>query len=170
MSSSLPDTSTFDKASLTELFSVVIHASRRCGLTLFQSVLVFGVGAIGLLACALAKHTGASRVCAIDINPVRLAFAERHGFADAVNCLPSPSSSSSDSFSSPLSSSPKANSVSTNGNGKVEEIHSHPMSCEVTLCDEGLSRRTCQDHPEMFCYRIDYVLPRRPLEPSSFFN
>ena len=23
---------------------------------------------------------------------------------------------------------------------KVEEIHNHPMSCEVTMCDKGLSR------------------------------
>jgi len=115
MSSSLPDTCTFDQASLAEPLSVVIHASRRCGLAPSQSIPVFGVGAIGLPACALAKHTGASRVGAININPVRLAFAKRHGFADAVYCLPSPSSSSSHSFSS--SSSPKANSATTNGNG-----------------------------------------------------
>jgi L-iditol 2-dehydrogenase len=44
-------------------------------------VLVFGVGTIGLLACALAKCYGASRVVAIDINRARLDFARRNGFA-----------------------------------------------------------------------------------------
>ena len=53
-----------------------------------QSVLVFGVGAIGLLACALAKSYGASRVVAIDINQTRLDFALQHGFAEQVYCLP----------------------------------------------------------------------------------
>ena len=105
---SLPDSCSFDQASLAEPLSVVIHASRRCGLAPSQTVLVFGVGAIGLLACALAKHTGASKVCAIDINPARLEFAMKHGFADAVYCLPSPSVPST-----------KSNGVSINGISKA---------------------------------------------------
>ena len=69
---SLPDSRTFDQASLAEPLPAVIHASRRCGLAPSQTILVYGVGAIGLLVCALAKHTDASKVYAIDINPVRL--------------------------------------------------------------------------------------------------
>ena len=103
---SLPDSCSFDQASLAEPLSVVIHASRRCGLAPSQTVLVYGVGAIGLLACALAKHTGASKVCAIDINPIRLEFAKKHGFADAVYCLPSPSVPST---------TPRSNGISING-------------------------------------------------------
>ena len=106
---SLPDSCSFDQASLAEPLSVVIHASRRCGLAPSQTVLVYGVGAIGLLACALAKHTGASKVCAVDINPVRLEFAMKHGFADAVYCLPSPSVPSA---------TPRPNGVSINGVSK----------------------------------------------------
>ena len=108
---SLPDSCSFDQASLAEPLSVVIHASRRCGLAPSQTVLVYGVGAIGLLACALAKHIGASKVCAVDINPVRLEFALKHGFADAVYCLPS--------TSVPLSTIPKSNGVSVNGIPKL---------------------------------------------------
>ena len=69
---------------------MLIHASRRGGLgsSPNQTVLVFGVGAIGLLACALAKSYGASRVVAIDINQTRLDFARDHGFAQDVYCLP----------------------------------------------------------------------------------
>ena len=50
--------------------------------------MVFGVGSIGLLACALAKSKGASKVVAIDINQTRLDFAKSNGFAEDVHCLP----------------------------------------------------------------------------------
>ncbi|KAF8196011.1 GroES-like protein [Pholiota molesta] len=89
----LPDDVSFELAALAEPLSVLIHASRRCALgssSQRESVLVFGVGAIGLLACALAKHRGARRVVAVDINPVRLEFAKKNGFADDVYCLPAP--------------------------------------------------------------------------------
>jgi L-iditol 2-dehydrogenase len=65
-----------------------LHAFRRADLQSGQSVLVFGVGAIGLLACSLAKSYGASKVAAIDINPQRLKFAHANGFADDFHCLP----------------------------------------------------------------------------------
>ncbi|EJF59297.1 GroES-like protein [Dichomitus squalens] len=86
----LPDNCTFEQAALAEPLSVLLHAARRAELTpgSRQSVLVFGVGAIGLLACALAKSYGASRVVAIDINQTRLDFALKHGFAEQVHCLP----------------------------------------------------------------------------------
>ena len=123
----LPDSCTFEQASLAEPLSVIIHASRRCGLAPSQSVLVYGVGAIGLLACAFARHTGASRVCAIDINPARLEFAMKHGFADAVYCLPPPSSPS---LRTPLAPTSKPNSMSTNGNGASKL--SAPATAPVT--------------------------------------
>lgn len=66
----------------------MLHASRRADLQSGQTVLVFGVGAIGLLACALAKSYGASRIVAIDINQTRLDFAKDNGFASEVHCLP----------------------------------------------------------------------------------
>ena len=53
-----------------------------------KRVLVYGVGAIGLLACAVARSLGARRVCAIDINAQRLALATAEGFADIAHCLP----------------------------------------------------------------------------------
>ncbi|EJD45412.1 GroES-like protein [Auricularia subglabra TFB-10046 SS5] len=84
----LPDACSFDQAALTEPLSVVMHASHRAAFAPGQSVVVFGVGAIGALACALAKAQGASRVCAIDINAGRLAFVKAHGFADETMCLP----------------------------------------------------------------------------------
>jgi L-iditol 2-dehydrogenase len=84
---SLPDNVSFEEGSLAEPLSVLIHASRRAGLESGQTVLVYGVGTIGLLACALAKSYGCSRVVAVDINQARLSFAKTHGFAEDVFCL-----------------------------------------------------------------------------------
>ncbi|KAH8087164.1 GroES-like protein [Cristinia sonorae] len=86
----LPDNCSFEQAALAEPLSVLIHAARRVGLSSSKpsTVLVFGVGAIGLLACALAKASGATRVCAIDINQARLDFAVEQGFAQQAFCLP----------------------------------------------------------------------------------
>ncbi|KAI0066791.1 GroES-like protein [Artomyces pyxidatus] len=88
----IADSCSFEAAALAEPLSVLIHAARRANLAAGHTVLVYGAGTIGLLACALAKSTGASRVVAIDINPTRLQFAKTHGFADAVFCLPAPAS------------------------------------------------------------------------------
>ncbi|KZT70034.1 GroES-like protein [Daedalea quercina L-15889] len=86
----LPDNCTFEQAALAEPLSVLLHASRRADLTPERSaaVLVYGVGAIGLLACALAKSYGAHKVVAVDINQARLDFAKANGFAQDVYCLP----------------------------------------------------------------------------------
>jgi L-iditol 2-dehydrogenase len=87
---SLPDSCTFEQAALAEPLSVLIHATRRAGLTSGQTVLVYGVGAIGLLACSVAQSKGAARVVAIDNNQTRLNFAKDNGFASQTFCLPPP--------------------------------------------------------------------------------
>lgn len=91
-------------ASLAEPLSVLLHAAARAGLCTpvtcptppppvtslarDKSILVFGVGTIGVLACALAKSFGARKVCAVDIDTKRLEFATTGGWADSVYCLP----------------------------------------------------------------------------------
>jgi len=84
----IPDNVSYELAALAEPLSVLIHASRRAQLAEGQTVLVFGVGAIGILACAIAKARKAARVVAIDINPTRLNFALSNGFASQTYCLP----------------------------------------------------------------------------------
>jgi L-iditol 2-dehydrogenase len=85
---SLPDGCSFELGALAEPLSVVLHANRRAQLRKGQSVLVLGAGAVGLLACALSKATGASRITAIDIDQGRLEFARSVGFATDVYSLP----------------------------------------------------------------------------------
>jgi len=84
----LPADCTWDDAALAEPLSVVMHASRRVNFTEGQSVLVFGVGAIGMLACKLARASGASRVCAVDIIQSKLEFSKANGYAESILCLP----------------------------------------------------------------------------------
>jgi len=84
----LPDNVSFEQGALAEPLSVLLHASKRAELKAGQSVLVFGAGAIGMLACAVAKSQGASRICVIDINKSRLDFALNNGFAQQAHQLP----------------------------------------------------------------------------------
>ncbi|KAJ6459723.1 chaperonin 10-like protein [Mycena vitilis] len=84
----LPENCSFEQAALAEPLSVLLHAARRAQVSKGHTVLVFGVGAIGLLACATAKSMGAAHVVAIDINQARLDFAKANGFAAETFCLP----------------------------------------------------------------------------------
>ncbi|PLB44824.1 hypothetical protein P170DRAFT_449908 [Aspergillus steynii IBT 23096] len=71
----MPDTISFEEGALLEPLSVALHAIRRSGLTVGQSVLILGAGAIGLLCASLAQAAGASRVGIVDIDQSRLDFA-----------------------------------------------------------------------------------------------
>jgi L-iditol 2-dehydrogenase len=84
----LPDSVSYEQAALAEPLSVILHAARRAQLSAGQTVFVFGVGAIGLLACALSRQLGATKIVAVDINDDRLNFALEQGFVDHIWCLP----------------------------------------------------------------------------------
>lgn len=61
--------------------ATVLHAYRRAGLRPGERVAVLGAGGLGLSAVQVAVALGASRVFAVDVNPVKLAAAERFGAA-----------------------------------------------------------------------------------------
>ena len=50
-----------------------------------EDVLITGAGPIGILAIAVARHAGARRIVITDVNPFRLALAEKVGPTRAVN-------------------------------------------------------------------------------------
>jgi len=56
-----------------------LHALNKARLRPGETVAVFGVGGLGVSALQLAKHFGATEVFAVDINPAKLALAERFG-------------------------------------------------------------------------------------------
>ncbi|CDW99831.1 hypothetical protein [Sporisorium scitamineum] len=84
----LPANVSLTSAALCEPLSVVLQGIRRSQLQPGQSVLVYGAGAVGLLACAAAKASGASFVAAVDIDQGKLTFAAANGWADATYLLP----------------------------------------------------------------------------------
>ncbi|KAK0220110.1 GroES-like protein [Armillaria fumosa] len=89
----LPPGVSCEQGALAEPLSVLLHASRRAGLTQHtRRVLVFGAGAIGMLAAGLARSRGipSEAIAMVDINRERLAFAKEHGLVGKVFCLPPP--------------------------------------------------------------------------------
>ncbi|MBN1811179.1 MAG: zinc-binding dehydrogenase [Anaerolineae bacterium] len=59
--------------------STSLHAINKARLRPGETVAVFGVGGLGMSAIQLAQAYGALRVYAVDVNPVKLAMAERFG-------------------------------------------------------------------------------------------
>ena len=51
------------------------------------SLVVYGVGSVGLAAVMAARNTGATRIIAVDLHASRLALAQRFGATDTVNAL-----------------------------------------------------------------------------------
>lgn len=80
----LPDNVSLQEGALLEPAAVAVHFCRLAKVSPGQSVVVFGVGPVGLLACKVARHVfGATTVVGVDVNEDRLAFAEQHGATHA---------------------------------------------------------------------------------------
>ncbi|MEY2521249.1 MAG: hypothetical protein QOF24_3008 [Verrucomicrobiota bacterium] len=76
----LPDEIPFDQGAILMCSSATsLHALNKARLRAGETVAVFGVGGLGISAVQLAKHLGAAQVFAVDINPGKLALAERFG-------------------------------------------------------------------------------------------
>ena len=84
----IPDSCSYEQASLIEPLSVVLHAARRAGFTAGQSILVLGAGAVGLLGAAVANAHGATHIACADINEDRVQLALREGFVHKGYTLP----------------------------------------------------------------------------------
>ncbi len=74
----LPDSVSYDQATFIEPLACVVRAQRLAGLSPGQDVLILGCGMSGLLQVKLARMNGC-RVFATDVNPDRLALAEKYG-------------------------------------------------------------------------------------------
>ncbi len=65
-----------------------MHAQDRANLPEGSKILVFGAGAVGLLAAAVSKAAKAKAVIIADIQKDRIDFAVANGFADAGVLVP----------------------------------------------------------------------------------
>jgi propanol-preferring alcohol dehydrogenase len=87
----LPDEIPFEQGAILMCSSATsLHALNKARLRAGESVAVFGVGGLGLSAIQLAKVFGAREVFAVDINPEKLALAQRFGAVpvNAAECEP----------------------------------------------------------------------------------
>ncbi len=76
----LPDEIPFEHAAIMMCSSATsFHALRKGRLRAGETVAVFGAGGLGMSAIQLARGLGALAVYAVDINPDKLALAERFG-------------------------------------------------------------------------------------------
>ena len=72
-------------AAMLEPFGIAVHACQAGSGVAGQTVLINGCGPIGLMTIGVARALGALRIIACDLNPVRLATAERIGADRAVD-------------------------------------------------------------------------------------
>ncbi|WP_421133084.1 L-threonine 3-dehydrogenase [Alteromonas sp. A079] len=80
----IPNNISDDMASIFDPFGNAVHTALSFDLV-GEDVLITGAGPIGIMAAAVAKHVGARHVVITDINPYRLALAEKMGATRAVD-------------------------------------------------------------------------------------
>ena len=81
----LPDSMTMEDGATMEPASCGLWAVKRGGVKTGDSVVVFGVGPIGLLTMQAAKVAGATTLIAVDIEDFRLEYARRLGATHVFN-------------------------------------------------------------------------------------
>ena len=73
-----------DVAAIFDPFGNAAHTALQFKV-LGEDILITGAGPIGIMAAAIAKHSGARHTVVTDVNPYRLALAEKMGVTRAVN-------------------------------------------------------------------------------------
>ncbi len=81
----VPDSVSLEEASMTEPAAVALHAARRANVRLGDTVVVFGLGPIGLMVAQWLKAMGAGTIILFDLLPQKLAIAKEMGFEHAYN-------------------------------------------------------------------------------------
>jgi len=81
----IPDNMPYEVATLAEPLSVGVHASTKSQVKVGDTVLILGLGPVGLLAILAAKAFGASKIIGVDIEPLRLQTAQKLGADYVIN-------------------------------------------------------------------------------------
>jgi len=81
----IPEGVSYQEAAMAEPMSVALHAMRRAGVRVGQTVVVIGAGTIGLVAAQWARLSGARRVIIIDLIEEKLNAAAELGFEHVIN-------------------------------------------------------------------------------------
>ncbi len=78
MAPHLPDGLSWEEAGSVQPLAVGVAIGIRADIRAHQTVAVIGCGPIGLIAAAVCRAYGVSKIVGFDINPKRVAFAERY--------------------------------------------------------------------------------------------
>jgi len=81
----LPENVDYESGAMTDPVSVALHAIGKANINAGQSAVVFGLGAIGLIAIQWLKILGCSEVIAVDIFQEKLDLAKKIGVDLAIN-------------------------------------------------------------------------------------
>ena len=80
----LPDTMSFEEASVIEPVACCLRAWTKCRYMKGDSVAIFGVGFTGMTHAMLAMHNGLSGIYCVDTNPFRLEYAKGLGVTSTI--------------------------------------------------------------------------------------
>jgi len=75
----MPDDASYELCALVEPLSVGVHIIRRCGLKRGETVVVLGLGSIGLSTIAAAQYLGAGKIIGSAKYPHQAALAQKLG-------------------------------------------------------------------------------------------
>lgn len=81
----LPDGVSFEQAALIESVSIAVHAVSRHMPKASETAVVVGSGMIGVLLIQVLRGKGCKNIIAVDIDPQKLALAQRLGATHTVN-------------------------------------------------------------------------------------
>ncbi|MDO5672539.1 MAG: galactitol-1-phosphate 5-dehydrogenase [Actinomycetaceae bacterium] len=81
----LPDSVSYVQAAMVEPMAIAYHAATRTPIEAGMSVVIVGVGTIGLLTLQIAKAMGANPIIAVDIDQAKLDTALGNGASHAIN-------------------------------------------------------------------------------------
>lgn len=80
----IPDNISDSLAAIFDPFGNAVHTALSFDMV-GEDVLITGAGPIGIMAAAISRHVGARHVIITDVNPYRLALAEKMGVTRAVD-------------------------------------------------------------------------------------
>ncbi len=75
----VPDNVSYYEAAMTDPVSVALHAARKANVEAGQTVVVFGLGAIGFITVQWLKYLGCDKVIVVDIIDEKLETAKKLG-------------------------------------------------------------------------------------------
>lgn len=81
----LPDSISYREAAMFEPAAVAVSALEQAGSLLGKSVVIFGIGAIGLMIAQAARVCGCRSIVLVCRNQEKKAFAQQLGFVEVVN-------------------------------------------------------------------------------------